>query len=210
VGFSVSGSALKPQIHFTGRLVSDAAGQMTQGEGTIIDGTGAQTGGLARWGDYSMMAVDPSDECTFWYTNQYLSTNGSFNWRTRVGTFRLPGCGTTPATPVITLKVNGLHPTPPVVTVAGPTLVTLDVSPSTYSVPVDWYWAILFNGTLNWVTSGGLSTTAAPWFHSPPVTVTNATLLSFTLPPASSATNIVFMVNGTTVVASDFVTATRP
>src|SRR5207253_2638221 len=68
-------------------------GQMTQGEGTIIDGTGSQTGRhLSRWGDYSAMAIDPSDDCTFWYTNEYLSSNGAFNWNTRIASFQLPGC----------------------------------------------------------------------------------------------------------------------
>ena len=93
LGFSVSSSSLKPQIHYTGRLATDAAGQMSQGEGTIINGAGAQTGNLSRWGDYSSMSIDPADGCTFWYANEYIPSNGSFNWRTRIGTFKLPGCG---------------------------------------------------------------------------------------------------------------------
>ncbi len=94
LGFSVSSSSLKPQIHYTGRLASDPAGQMTQGEGTIINGPGVQTGrGLSRWGDYSSMSIDPADGCTFWYANEYIPANGSFNWSTRIGTFKLPGCG---------------------------------------------------------------------------------------------------------------------
>ncbi len=94
LGFSVSGFNLHPEIHYTGRLAGDLPGQMTQGEGTIIDGSGSQTGsGLARWGDYSMMAVDPSDDCTFWYTNQYIPANGEFNWKTHVGSFKFSGCG---------------------------------------------------------------------------------------------------------------------
>ena len=113
-------------------------------------------------------------------------------------------------TVVTTLKINGQHPTPPTVTVTGPTLLTLDVSPGTYRAPVDWYWALYYNGTLYWVTSVGFSTTPAPWFQAPPVTLTNVTLLHFTLPPASSITNIVFMVNGTTTVSLDYITATRP
>ena len=52
------------------------------------------------------------------------------------------------ATPIITLKVNGLHPSPPVVPVAGPTLLTVDVSPTTYTAAVDWYWAIIYNGKI--------------------------------------------------------------
>jgi len=210
LGFSVSSSTLQPRVHFTGRLASDPAGQMTQGEGTLIDPVGVQLQFLNRWGDYSMMAVDPSDDCTFWYTTEYIPTSGTFNWRTRIGTFRLPGCGTTTTPPVIGLKVNGLHPTPPVVTVAGPTTLTLDVTPGTSSTAVDWYWAFASNGTLFWVTSTGVSTTPAPWFHAPPVTLSNVTLLDFTLPPASSITNILFMVDGTALVASDFITATRP
>src|SRR5438477_1845953 len=93
LGFSVSSSSLKPQVHYTGRLASDPAGQMSQGEGTIVNGAGAQTGNLSRWGDYSSMSVDPVDGCTFWYADEYLPANGSFNWRTRIGTFKLPGCG---------------------------------------------------------------------------------------------------------------------
>ena len=95
LGFSVSSSSLKPQVHYTGRLASDPAGQMSQGEGTIVNGAGAQTGNLSRWGDYSSMSVDPVDGCTFWYADEYLPANGSFNWRTRIGTFKLPGCGVT-------------------------------------------------------------------------------------------------------------------
>src|SRR5438270_6255260 len=76
LGFSVSGSSNHPQIPYTGRLVGDAPGTMTQGEGSIIDGTGSQTSSLSRWGDYSMMSVDPSDDCTFWYTTEYIPANG--------------------------------------------------------------------------------------------------------------------------------------
>src|SRR5207237_1440657 len=95
LGFSISSSTLHPGIHYTGRLAGDAAGTMTQGEGTIVDGAGSQTGnrGLTRWGDYSAMTVDPTDGCTFWYTNEYIPANGEFNWKTRIGTFKLPGCG---------------------------------------------------------------------------------------------------------------------
>jgi len=95
LGFSVSGSAIHPQIHYTGRLASSPAGQMDQGEASIIDGPGSQTGSLSRWGDYSNMAVDPSDDCTFWYTTEYIPSNGSFNWKTRIASFKFPGCGTT-------------------------------------------------------------------------------------------------------------------
>ena len=94
LGFSVSSSTVKPQIHYTGRLAGDAAGQMTQGEGSIIAGGGSQTGSsLSRWGDYSMMGVDPVDDCTFWFTTEYIPANGAFNWKTRIGSFKFPSCG---------------------------------------------------------------------------------------------------------------------
>jgi hypothetical protein len=96
LGFSVSSASINPQIHYTGRLPGDPLGTMG-GEQTIINGTGSQNNRLHRWGDYTSMAVDPSDDCTFWYTNEYLSNSGSFNWQTRVGTFKFPNCTSTPS-----------------------------------------------------------------------------------------------------------------
>src|SRR3989441_10382414 len=59
----------------------------------MIDGAGSQTPNLSRWGDSSMMGIDPSDDCTFWYTNEYIPSNGTFNWKTRIGSFKFPNCG---------------------------------------------------------------------------------------------------------------------
>src|SRR5207249_2399527 len=58
-----------------------------------FNGNGSQTGGLNRWGDYTSMSVDPSDDCTFWSTNEYLPSDGSFNWHTRIGAFKFSSCG---------------------------------------------------------------------------------------------------------------------
>ncbi len=93
LGFSISSSASVPGIRFTGRNAGDPAGTMGQGEGTLQNGSGSQGTTLSRWGDYSNIAVDPSDDCTFWYTTEYLATSGTFNWHTRVGSFKLSGCG---------------------------------------------------------------------------------------------------------------------
>ena len=41
------------------------------------------------------MSVDPSDDCTFWYTNEYYVTTNAWDWTTRIGSFRFPGCGPT-------------------------------------------------------------------------------------------------------------------
>jgi hypothetical protein len=93
LGFSVASKTVYPSIHYTAHLTSDPLGVMGQGEGVLVNGTGSQNGGLERWGDYSSLSVDPSDDCTFWYTSEYLTLFGSWNWHTRIGTFRLPGCG---------------------------------------------------------------------------------------------------------------------
>jgi hypothetical protein len=95
LGYSVSSSSLRPGIRYTGRLPSDPLGSMPQGEATIITGAGSQTGGLSRWGDYSAITIDPADDCTFWYANEYIPANGSFNWRTRLASFKFTQCGGT-------------------------------------------------------------------------------------------------------------------
>jgi hypothetical protein len=96
VGYSASSSSINPQIRYAGRLVTDAVNTLPQAEVTLFAGAGSQNGGLNRWGDYSDMTVDPVDDCTFWYTTEYIPANGSFNWRTRIGSFKYPGCGGTP------------------------------------------------------------------------------------------------------------------
>jgi hypothetical protein len=95
LGYSVSSSSVRPGIRYTGRLAGDAPGTM-QAETTLTTGIGSQTT-YSRWGDYSSMTVDPVDDCTFWYTNEYLKTTGVFNWSTRIGSFRFPGCAATPS-----------------------------------------------------------------------------------------------------------------
>jgi len=95
LGFSESSSTIHPSIAFTGRVPSDPAGTM-EGIATIFTGKGSQTGGMAngsnRWGDYSGLAIDPSNDCTFWYVNQYIPSNGSFNFHTRIASFKFPTC----------------------------------------------------------------------------------------------------------------------
>lgn len=95
VGYSVSSSSVSPSIRFTGRTPSDPTSTM-EAETSIISGGGSQNGGLSRWGDYSTMHIDPSDDCTFWFTTEYMKTTGSFNWNTRIANFKFPNCGGTP------------------------------------------------------------------------------------------------------------------
>ena len=95
VGYSLSSAAMNPAIAYSGRTPSDPLSTL-QAETLLINGTGSQLSGLRRWGDYSSMAIDPVDDCTFWYTTEYLTTSGTFNWHTRVGTFRFPNCTSLP------------------------------------------------------------------------------------------------------------------
>jgi hypothetical protein len=91
LGYSASSSAVHPAIRYTGRLSTDPLNTMGI-ENSIIAGTGSQTTGLNRWGDYSSMAIDPVDDCTFWYANEYIASDGTFNWHTRLASFKFPSC----------------------------------------------------------------------------------------------------------------------
>src|SRR5256885_2540749 len=93
VGYSVSGTSLFPSMRFATRAPGDAAGTLGA-ESSIVAGTGSQTGSLSRWGDYSTITVDPVDDCTFWYTNEYYGNPAgpTANWQTRVGNFKFSQC----------------------------------------------------------------------------------------------------------------------
>jgi hypothetical protein len=99
LGYSVvNGTDVFPGIRYTGRLAGDPLGQMTLGEGTVVNGTAAQTHVNSRWGDYTSMNVDPVDDCTLWYVNEYYTVEGAAQaplgngWQTRIASFKLPGC----------------------------------------------------------------------------------------------------------------------
>lgn len=94
VGYSVSGPATYPGIRYTGRLRTEPMGRM-EVEGVIVNGSGAQVNTFGRWGDYSGMETDPFDECTFWYTNQYIASTGAFTWRSRIANFKFRNCNLT-------------------------------------------------------------------------------------------------------------------
>src|SRR5437867_866233 len=104
-----------PSVFYTGRHAGDPPGQMTLGEGSIIDGTGSQTGGGNRWGDYTSMDIDPNDDTTFWFVSEYIPTTSAAGWQLRIGAFNLAGtAGPTPtATPTpFVCVLGGASPTP--------------------------------------------------------------------------------------------------
>jgi len=107
LGYNASNAtSLNPSLLYTGRLATDPPGQLSQGEHDLIVGTGIQTSTANRWGDYSSMAVDPADGCTFWYTGQYYTAasqaTSDVGWLTRIGAFKFDAC-----TPTTTSTLQG-------------------------------------------------------------------------------------------------------
>src|SRR5438034_9033164 len=93
LGFSASNDtnpSVFPSVYYTARHAGDPPGQMTLGEGSIINGAVSQTSGN-RWGDYTALDVDPTDDTTFWYINEYVPSTSSIGWRLRIGAFNLAG-----------------------------------------------------------------------------------------------------------------------
>ena len=91
LGYNVSNSSTYPGIRYVGRLSSDTTGTMPQGEHTIVNGSASN--GSNRYGDYAAMSIDPSDDCTFWFTSQW---NASSSWSTRIAKFKFDQCGSPP------------------------------------------------------------------------------------------------------------------
>ena len=88
------GTTTFPSVYYTGRHAGDPPGQMTLGEGSVMNGTGSQTGSN-RWGDYTSIDIDPLDDTTFWVVNEYVPTTSSIGWRLRIGAFNLAGASAT-------------------------------------------------------------------------------------------------------------------
>ncbi len=91
LGYSSSGTTLDPSIYYVGRVPTDGVGKM-ESAALVVKGAGVQKSSSNRWGDYSSMAIDPIDDCTFWYAQEYYKTTGSFNFDTRLASFRFKTC----------------------------------------------------------------------------------------------------------------------
>jgi hypothetical protein len=204
LGFSASSSSLHPGIRYTGRLPGDAAGTMGQGEATVITGAGSQTAGLTRWGDYSALTVDPADNCTFWYTNQYIPANGSFNWRTRIGSFKFPSCGgapandfsisVTPASQTVTAGASAAYTVSTAVTSGSATSVSLSATGLPSGATASF-------GS-NPITSGGSSTLTVTTSSSTPNGTSTINVTGTSSATSHSATTSLAVTGGATVVTN--------
>ena len=98
LGYSASNGvnpAVFPRVSYTGRLAGDPLGTMPLGEANIVAGTGSQTTTLSRWGDYTSLTVDPTDDLTFWYVNEWVPATSSVGWVLRIGSFKIASAADT-------------------------------------------------------------------------------------------------------------------
>jgi len=112
IGYSTSSQDSFPSIAYAGRLVTDPLNTLAQGETQMFAGGGPQHGELfapefGRWGDYTALQIDPTDDCTFWYTNEYYAATDAPTgiWHTKIGSFKFPQC-VSPTPPVLVSVVS--------------------------------------------------------------------------------------------------------
>jgi len=162
IGYSLSSSSIVPSIRFAYRDPADPLGTLSN-ETSLYVGGGSQTSTLHRWGDYSSISVDPVDDCTLWYTTEYIPSNGSFNWNTRIANFKFSTCGGSPGNtpPVASFTVNCTNLD----------CTFTDTSTDSDGSVVAWNWGFGDSGTS--VTQNPTHTYAAGGTYSVSLTVTD-------------------------------------
>ncbi|HUS15761.1 MAG TPA: S-layer homology domain-containing protein, partial [Chloroflexia bacterium] len=240
VGYSVSSSSTYPSIRYAGRLATDPPGVLAQGERTLIAGAGSQTRGDNRWGDYAMLTVDPVDDCTFWFTSEYMPTTGDLSWQTRIGSFRFPSCG--PPTPTPTRTATASPTVSPSVTrTASPTRTAVPTATQTTNptatptaIPTATRTAppaatstavptatrthsptatltVLPSATATWTALPSATRTPSPLATLPPTPPSTATpLATHTPPPPPTSTAAVTQPPSSTPTQAPLSTATPP
>ncbi|MFY9551915.1 MAG: carboxypeptidase regulatory-like domain-containing protein [Thermoanaerobaculia bacterium] len=168
LGYSKSDATIHPTVALTGRLVGDALGTMGA-ENAFFEGPNSQPPLFGFWGYYSSMAVDPTDDCTFWFTAEYIGNPSPFFEFTRVGSFKFPSCTSGPTGTLqgtVTEAGSGLPISGARVT-AGASETTTDASGhyqflalpvGTYDMTVTKFGVIPGSATGIVVTDGGTTT----------------------------------------------------
>lgn len=161
IGYSVSSSNTYPSVRFAGQTAGSPLGVLDVTETTIHAGAASQTG-VNRWGDYSMMSVDPSDDATFWYTNEYSS--GGWDWKTKIASFTFgdPPAGSAP--------VAGFTANPTTV-VAGNSVQFTDLSTNT---PTSWSWTFTGGNPATSTLKNPVVIYATPGSYQVSLTATNS------------------------------------
>jgi PKD repeat protein len=178
LGYSVSSSSTFPSIRFAGQTAANSgSGVLDVAETSIKAGEFSQTG-VNRWGDYSMMSVDPTDDATFWYTTEY--SGGGWNWKTQIASFNFGAS-------VVVAPVANFSATPLTVT-TGQQVSFTDQSTNT---PTSW----------SWVFTGG--TPAISTEKNPVVTYPTAGTYTVSLTATNSAgSNTITKTNYITVTST--------
>lgn len=162
IGYSASSSSTYPSIRFTGRTAAAPAGQMDVTETIIQTGAASQTG-VNRWGDYSMMSIDPVNDNTFWYSTEY--SNGGWNWKTRIASVNF-GTPPAPQAPVANFTASSTTVS------TGGTVSFTDLSTNT---PTSWSWVISGPVTINSSLQNPSITFSTAGVYSVTLTATNGT-----------------------------------
>ena len=213
VGYSISSTAIKPSLRYSTRSATDALNTLSN-ETSIVVGGGSQlpsgANPLSRWGDYTHMSIDPVDDCTFWYTGQYLKANGSFNWSTRIASFKMPNCSS--AATALSISAQ-----PASASVTAGSTASFTVAASGGTAPYSYKWvkngAVVSGATASSFSFTAQSTDNGALIHavvtdsaSPAASATSsdATLTVATVAPVSIATQPA----NTTVVANTTATFT--
>ena len=148
------------------------------------------------------MSSDPFPDCTFWYTQEYYANTGSFDFKTRVGSFAFPSCG-----PSLLLRLNGDAGEVVRVLAGGPFEVTLAGDDGDSVAPMDWYYAAVVGGTVYWLTPGGFSLAATPLLAGvPPADFPDTAIWNTPLPSGTTITFVLFLLEGGSVRAVDHIT----
>jgi Bacterial Ig-like domain (group 3) len=201
VGYSVASGVTFPSIRYTGWEVGNPLGTL-QDETFFVVGRGSQTG-YNRWGDYSAMRIDPSDDCTFWYTQEYQATTLDAGWNTRIGSFRFPSCGQS-QTGTTTTLVSSL----PASTYGQSVTFTATVSPSAATGTVAFFDGVNSLGTV--ALSGGSAslTTATLTAGTHSITATYGGDTSYTGSTSSVLTQTVSAISTATALTSSLAPST--
>ena len=106
MGYSVSdGISTYPGIRYCGQTTGAPSGVMDVAEVNIWTGAYSQSG-INRWGDYSNISVDPTDDSTFWYTNEYM---GSSVHGTRIVSLTIPAACSSPSQQASSFSATAIH-----------------------------------------------------------------------------------------------------
>lgn len=131
-----------PGLRYSGQAFDAPSGALSEPEHVIVDGTAANAG--FRYGDYASMRIDPTDDCTFWFTGEY---NQDPMWSTQIATFRFDRCNGNEDF----IFADGFEPAPDVAIVIEKLTngVDADLPPGPEIVvgePVDWFYFVQNTG----------------------------------------------------------------